>query len=130
MRTAPSTLPARVTGTAVARIRASKVSESRWTWTTRPFNAAAISARVEKSSPTPRGELSAITVPSASTITTRPRTSRADDAASSDAEAPPDTSAATTSACPSACVSTSAFTRSRTLRTRGTSIDPIASTST
>ena len=71
-----------------------------------------------------------MTFPRRSTITTRPRTSRADDAASSDAEAPPDTSAATTSACPSACVSTSALTRSRTLRTNGTSIDPIASTST
>jgi hypothetical protein len=65
-----------------------------------------------------------------STITTRPRASRAEVATSELADAPPDTSAATTSACPSACVSTSALTRSRTLRTSGTSIDPIASTST
>jgi len=57
------TRTSRVTGTAVARIRASNVSESRWAWTTRPSKAPAISARDEKSSPTPPGELSAITFP-------------------------------------------------------------------
>jgi hypothetical protein len=76
------------------------------------------------------GELSASTTPSRSTITTRPRTSRADDATSAPSGASPVALDATTSACPSAWVFTSASTRSRTDRTSGTSIDPIASTST
>ena len=76
------------------------------------------------------GSLSATTTPRRSTISTRPRTSLADVATIRSGAVSPAAVAATTSACPSDWVLTSASMRSPTERTSGTSIDPIASTST
>ena len=111
-------------------MRCPSVELSRCSRTVSPRSARAISDRDEKSAPIEPGDESAITMPRRSTITTRPRVERADVATTSAGEAPPAYVAAVNSAALSACVSTSAFTRSRTERTSGTSIDPIASTST
>ena len=132
MRTAPSGSPSRTIGTAVARISLRRASRCR----AAPARIVRVSAardlgarrvvladrararsrrrlaRCGRRSPPARG-------PRAPTSRPARRARRS-----------PAAVAATTSACPSACVSTSASTRSRTERTSGTSIDPIASTST